>query len=252
MTVPETSLAVKIFAIASALCTAISLIGLILAAKADQKRTAVLSAGFLLYYAVLGRAAFDGLLADFSTFPPPLLLPLVTLPLLAMLAVVMSAGFGRFLSGISPVWLTVLQMFRFFAEALIAWLVLENAMPQTMTISGRNFDLFAPVTAPLAAFLFARYGGGKVALLLLALWNVTAAAILVNTVAAAVLSMPTPGRMFFEGPALTAPALFPFYLLPAFFVPLAFALHAASLRRILQMWKSPNGSPAFAGTLQAQ
>lgn len=252
MTFPETSLAVKIFAIGSALLTACVLVMLLLRAKADQRRTAAVTALFFCYYTALGFAAYGGLLADFSSFPPRLLVPLVTLPLLSMIAVVLSAPFGRFLSGVSIVWLTGFQMFRFFAEALIAWLALENAMPETMTISGRNFDLFAPVTAPVAALLFSRSTRGRTALALLGLWNAVAAMILVNTVATAVLSMPTPGRVFFEEPALTAPALFPFYLLPAFFVPLAFALHAASFRRIAQMWAGLKDLRASAETLQAQ
>lgn len=238
ISIPETSQGVQIFAVLSALTTACALLLLLLRAGGQKEKRTVLraAAAFLLYYAALGAAAHRGILADFSGFPPRILFPLVLLPLCASIIIVTGRTFGRLLAFMSPVYLTLFQVYRLFAEILIAWLVIERAMPETLTITGRNFDLFAPLSAPVAALLFARSARGRPALLALALWNGGASLILVNTVATAVLSMPTPGRLFFDGPAVVVPALFPFYLLPAFFVPLAFAVHAASIRKIVQLW----------------
>lgn len=235
---PETSAGVKIFALSSVLITAgVLFFSLRRAAGESGRRTVAILAGVCaLYYAALGAAASRGLLADFSLFPPRMLLPVVVVPLAFFLGIVFSRAFAPVLSGFTLAQLTLFQMFRFFAEALIAWLVLERAMPVTMTIAGANFDLFAPLTAGFAALLLAR-SNRKAALLSLAVWNVLAVLILAGTVRAAILSLPTPARAYFAEPALTVPALFPFYLLPGFFVPLAFAVHAASLRRISQLWK---------------
>ena len=251
ISIPETSAGVQIFALASVLTTAGALL-LFLVRVSDHgaRRGVLLFAGlFALYYTALGFAAHGGHLADFSAFPPRILFPLVFLPLCASIYIVLSSGFGRLLAFISPVHLTLFQIYRIFAEILIAWLVIEQAMPETMTVTGRNFDLFAPLTAPVAASFFARSNQGRFALAALFFWNMAASLILANTVATAVLSMPTPGRVFFDGPPVVIPAVFPFYLLPAFYVPLAFAVHAASFRKIVQLW--PRRKAAFE-TLQAQ
>jgi hypothetical protein len=240
---PVTSFAVKAFALMSVLLTAGTLFFFLHRAAGEKSRRTLyfLSGLCAVYYAGMGAAASRELLADFSSFPPRILLPLVMIPLAFFIGIACSKAFGPLLSRFSLVHLTLFQMFRFFAEALIAWLVIESAMPETMTITGANFDLFAPVTAPLAAFLFARFSN-RASLAWLAGWNLVAAAILVKTVVTAILSMPTPARVFLAEPALTAPALFPFYLLPGFFVPLAFAVHAASLRRIMELWNTAKAS----------
>lgn len=232
----QTSILTAAFTIGSVLMTMGFLATTIYRSRGIHGRFYLAAGGALLfYYAGLGFAAWKGLLSDFSSFPPPLLFPLVMLPLASFLLFVFSRPGRALISQHSLRALTLVQVFRFFPEIMIALLILDGVMPETMTVTGRNFDLFAPLTAPLAALFFAKKEKLRPALLLV--WNTAAAAILINTVVTALLSMPTPARVFFTEPALTAPAQFPYYLLPSFYVPLAFALHAASIWKILQTVK---------------
>jgi len=55
--------------------------------------------------------------------------------------------------------------------------------------------------------------------------------LLVNVLVIAVLSMPTPLRVFHNEPANTLLAYFPYIYLPGVLVPLAYTLHIFSLRQ---------------------
>ncbi|MGH7375568.1 MAG: hypothetical protein ACREJY_15240 [Candidatus Rokuibacteriota bacterium] len=68
-----------------------------------------------------------------------------------------------------------------------------------------------------------------VAMLLLVLWG---AARLLNVVVHAQLSAPTPWRIFDTDPLTTFIADWPYVWLPGFLVPLAWLLHAVSLRQL--------------------
>ena len=63
-------------------------------------------------------------------------------------------------------------------------------------------------------------------------WNVAGILILVNVVVHAQLSTPSPFRVFITPPPVTFIAYVPWIWLPAFLVPLAWALHALSIRQL--------------------
>jgi hypothetical protein len=171
--------------------------------------------------------AATGFTSNFDIFPgnagPVLLIPLVT-----VLVVVFSSKTKHLLQFVSEKTLLYMQTFRFFVEVLLWALFAQGLLPIQMTFEGWNFDILAALTAPFAAWLFA---GKKWALII---WNILGLCLLFNIVTIALLSMPTPFRVFANEPANIVVLKAPFILLPAMLVPLAYTLHFLSLRQLTQ------------------
>ena len=100
-----------------------------------------------------------------------------------------------------------------------------------MTFEGRNFDILAGITGPIIAYLaYSKHVIGKTGVII---WNVACLCLLINIVATAILSIPSPFRYFMNEPANTIVTEFPIIWLPAFLVPLAYSLHFLSLRQLI-------------------
>jgi hypothetical protein len=184
--------------------------------------------GWLGVTAVLAAA---GLFEDFSRIPPRLVFALAP-PLLAILWLCRSAAVGRLLDEIPPGWLVYPQSFRIVMELILWELFVVGAIPAIMTFEGRNADILVGLTAPLIAWqCFARRAWSVRAAVW---WNVAGILILLNVVVHAQLSAPTPFRVFMTQPPVTFIAYVPWIWLPAFLVPLAWALHALSIRQVLR------------------
>ena len=171
-------------------------------------------------------AAF-GVLGNFSSFPPPMAIVLVV-PLVVSLLVTFSKSLGALIPFVEPSEIIRLQVFRLFVEILLWLLYIQQLLPTQMTFEGRNFDVLTGLTAPLVAFAF-----GKNKTVMIG-WNMICLGLLANIVAIAVLSMPTPFRIFLNEPPNTIVSTFPFVLLPGLLVPLAYTLHFISLRQLLR------------------
>jgi hypothetical protein len=196
--------------------------------------TALAVDGWLGVTAVL---AAVGLFEDFSRIPPRIVLALVP-PLLALLWLCRSAAVGRLLDEVPPGWLVYPQAFRIVMELILWQLFVVGAVPAIMTFEGRNVDILVGLTAPLIAWRgFA--GRARVAVW----WNVAGILILLNVVVHAQLSAPTPFRVFMTSPPVTFIAYVPWIWLPAFLVPLAWALHALSIRQLLRRDAALRGAP---------
>ena len=181
--------------------------------------------------------AAAGLFEDFSRIPPRIVVALVP-PLLAILWLCRSAAVGRLLDEVPPGWLVYPQAFRVVMELILWQLFLVGAIPAIMTFEGRNVDILVGLTAPLIAWrCFPRRA--RVAVW----WNVAGILILLNVVVHAQLSAPTPFRVFMTRPPVTFIAYVPWIWLPAFLVPLAWALHALSIRQLLRRDAARPGAP---------
>jgi hypothetical protein len=99
-----------------------------------------------------------------------------------------------------------------------------------MTFHGRNVDILVGLSAPLVAYycFVRRAWPERVAVW----WNWAGIVILLNVVVHAQLSAPTPWRIFETQPPTTFIADLPYIWLPTFLVPLAWSLHAVSLRQL--------------------
>jgi len=173
--------------------------------------------------------ALRGFYQDFSAVPPRF--AFLVLPPLAGVAVLgFSKGFGQLLAYVSPAWLVYLQTFRLFVELLLWALFVQNRVPVQMTFEGRNWDILVGLTAGFVGYfcLVKRNWSVSVAFW----WNIAGLLLVLNIAAVAILSVPTPFRVFMNEPANTIVTYFPIVWLPAVLVPLAFALHFFSLRQL--------------------
>ena len=173
--------------------------------------------------------SLSGIMADFSKFPFNLM-PVIAIPLITSIVVTFHRGFTEILGHIPPARLIRLQSFRFFVEVLLWMLFIDGMLPIQMSFEGRNFDILAGVTAPLIAWLVARQNISRSALIA---WNLICLALLINIVTVAILSTPSPVRIFMNEPSNTVVTYFPISLLPGLLVPLAYTLHFFSLRQLM-------------------
>ncbi len=202
---------------------------LLAAQKRRTYRTALgVAAGWLLLTAGL---AFSGILQDWSALPPRMALVILP-PLVALVLLLRSRRVGALLD-VLPLWALVApQVFRVLVEVLL-WLLYEQGrLPIQMTFEGRNWDIVVGLTAPLVAWLAARKPAGIE--LALVIWHIAGLLILSNIVVVALLSTPSPLRQFWNEPANTVIADFPWVWLPGVLVPVAYTLHALALRQLLR------------------
>ncbi|RAV98557.1 hypothetical protein [Pseudochryseolinea flava] len=182
----------------------------------------------LSWLIIISVLSLMGIFNDFSTMPPVLFIVLIV-PLAVVIWLLNNDTASIVIHAITPHKLITLQVFRVFVEILLWALFIQGLLPEQMTFDGRNFDIISGLTAPMMAWLVYKQ---KVSKAIVVLWNVCCLALLVNIVTTAILSMPTPFRVFMNEPANTIVATFPFILLPGFLVPLAYTLHFFSLKSI--------------------
>ena len=173
--------------------------------------------------------SFSGLMINFEIFPlnflPILAIPLITITWLSFFSV----STKTIVDQLGHHEIIRLQVFRVFVEILLWMLLLENLLPIQMSFEGRNFDILAGLTAPIVAYLAYHK---KISIAVIRIWNFICLGLLINIVTIAILSMPSPFRVFMNEPSNTIVAVFPIALLPGFLVPLAYGLHFLSLRQI--------------------
>lgn len=183
----------------------------------------------LMGWAVIVSAlSLAGITGKFEIFPFNIG-PLLLIPFIIILLFTFSRTMREVLPHILPERIIRLQVFRVFVEVLLWMLFFQNIMPVQMSFEGRNFDILAGLTAPVIAYLISRQ---KISKTMIIVWNLACLCLLINIVAIAVLSMPTPFRYFMNEPSNTIVTVFPISWLPTFLVPLAYMLHFLSLRQL--------------------
>ena len=99
-----------------------------------------------------------------------------------------------------------------------------------MTFEGRNFDIIAGITAPLIAYF--GFTIEKLSRQIILVWNFICLGLLINIVATALLSAPSPlQKLAFDQPNI-AILNFPFSWLPTFIVPVVLFGHLVSIRQL--------------------
>jgi hypothetical protein len=183
-------------------------------------------AGWLALTATL---ADRGFFEDFYSLPPHMLLAIGP-PLLVLLALTFAGRLDALLAALPRSWPVGAQAFRIVVELVLWRLAVAGVAPEIMTFTGRNVDILVGLSAPVVAyFCFVRRAWpARVAVW----WNVAGIVILLNVVVHAQLSAPTRFRVFETEPPTTFIGDLPYIWLPAFLVPLAWLLHALSLRQL--------------------
>lgn len=180
--------------------------------------------GFWLLGIGLGSAG----LLQFGSLPPkPVLLFVLGLGLTVAFA---RSQIGRDLARHLPLSLLVgFQSFRVLVELLLHQGALDGLTPPQMTYSGRNFDIVTGLVAlPLAFALERRWVGPRAA----RAFNWIGAALLANVLTIAILSMPTPLRVFVNEPANVWITWAPYVGLPTILVPFALLGHLLLWQRL--------------------
>ena len=162
---------------------------------------------------------------------PPRFVLMVLPPLFFTLFLFFSNKGKIFIDNLDFKKLTILHTIRIPVEIALYFLFISKAIPQIMTFEGRNFDIFAGLTAPIAYWFSINYIQNK---RILIFWNIIALVLLANIVVLAILSAQTPFQQFgFEQPNI-AITHFPFNWLPSVVVSLVLFSHLAALRQLLK------------------
>ena len=203
--------------------------------RAAQK-TWVIAALLVGWLVLVSFLALSGFMSNFDLAPfnmVPALLP----PLVAVLVITFHPKTQDFLKHLPAKGLLLFQVFRVPVEIFLWWLFLANALPERMTFEGNNWDLLSGLAGPVMAVVC--FGAQRQNYRLATVYNLVGLALLLNIVVNGVLTLPTPFQMFFDKPGAIIMTLFPVMVLPTFLVPLAYALHAFSLRKAWLARKEP-------------
>ena len=195
-----------------------------------QKKTFItrMVIALVLWAVFVSAWSISGKMADFSIFPLNLM-PVLIIPIIVAVFFIPATTTGDILRHIPPENLIRLQSFRFVVEVLLWILFIANLLPVQMTFEGRNLDILAGFSAPVVAVLVSKGGISRRGIII---WNLICLGLLLNIVVTAILSTPSPWRVFMNEPANYIVAWFPISLLPGFLVPLAYYLHFLSLRQM--------------------
>ena len=188
--------------------------------------TARAGLGALAWLALTGQIAHEGWLRNFDTLPPNIMILFFVSMILTCTLAFSRLGL-RLIDGAGPVWLVAFQVFRVPVEIFLHDLYEGGFAPVQMTYAGLNFDIFSGLTAPAMAWLVWRGRAGRPLLLI---WNVFCLFLLVNIVSIAVLSFPTPFRVFSNEPANIFVTYPPFIWLPTVLVQAALLGHLLVFR----------------------
>ena len=185
---------------------------------------AVATSGWLLL--TLGLAASGKL--SFTSRPP-------TMPFLIVAIFAIAFGLGasriglRIATGVPLAALVGVQAFRFSLELLLHRSYEEGLMPVQMSYSGLNYDILSGLSAMVVALVVIRRPSS---LGLVRVWNVAGSLLLANILVVALLSAPTPFRVFHNEPANVWITQAPWVWLPAVDVLAAVLGHVLVYRRL--------------------
>jgi hypothetical protein len=194
-------------------------------ARRQSVAAAALAAAWI---ALTGTAAARGAL-HFQA--PPTMLALFPMVLAIAIGLALSPLGKRIAFGLPLAALVGYQGFRVLVEFLLHRAYAEGLMPVQMSYSGRNFDIVTGITAlVLGAWLMT---GERRSRGLVLAWNTLGLALLANVVVVALLSAPTPLRVFMNEPANVWITHAPWVWLPAVMVLAALSGHVLVYRRLL-------------------
>jgi len=186
--------------------------------------------GLSCWLGILAALSFLGVFENFSILPPRIFIAVFP-SIILILSLLFSKSFFKVIQQIPPAWLIYIQSFRIILE-LVLWMgFIAGFIPFQMTFEGFNYDIVVGITALMGGFVF--FARGRFRKLEAFIWNIFGIMLLINIVTIAVISTPSPFRIFFNEPANTIIAYFPFIWLPGFLVPFALAMHLFSLKQIL-------------------
>jgi hypothetical protein len=201
---------------------------------AFRKASGKSSTGFriiLMWTLLQGLLGSTGYYISAHKFPPPILLLLLP-PVLIIIILFTTTGGRRFTDQLNPGALTRLHLVRIPVEMVLYLLYIDHMVPEIMTFAGGNYDIISGITAPVIYY----YGYIKksVSRLLLLCWNFICLGLLLNIIARALLSTPSPlQKLAFDQPNI-AILHFPYNWLPSVIVPMVLFSHLVCIRSLFR------------------
>ncbi|MGM9510483.1 hypothetical protein ACS5NO_22305 [Larkinella sp. GY13] len=210
--------------------------------KAIPTRAGFIFMGMILWLMVLLVLAQRRFFLNIDAVPPRFLLAIAP-PLLVILGLFFTKPGRIFLDQLPIPTLTFLNTIRIPVELALYGLFVYQQIPEVMTFEGRNFDILAGITAPLAGYWASKNRPADHRKLLI--WNLLALALLVNIVGHAIVSAPTPvQQLAFDQPNVGV-LKFPFVGLPGLVVPMVLLGHLVSIRQLTRKMKNAPANIAF-------
>ena len=203
----------------------------------------IAGAATVAWLAVTFTLGASGLLS-FSTRPPTALFLIAATVVLAVALGTSQLG-RRLATGIPLAALVGAQAFRVPLELLLHRSYEEGLMPVQMSYSGFNLDILTGLSAIIVSMTLVRRPRS---LVLVRVWNTAGIVLLTNIVTIALLSAPTPFRVFQNEPANEWIAHAPWVWLPTVFVLAAIVGHILVYRRLLMEASASVSVAAIRGT----
>lgn len=197
----------------------------------NGRRALILFATISAMMMVSAFAAFTGELSQFETFPPPMLIMMVSILAIASVFGFSSFGWTGALN-LSFAALIGFQAFRFPLELVMHHAGSKGIMPVELSFSGYNFDIITGIGA-LVIFVLLQ-SGREVPRFILWLWNIWGSLCLLVIVFIAVSASPMI-RLFGDDPSHlnTWVLYFPYVWLPVVLVMIAISGHIMIWRKLL-------------------
>ena len=215
-------------------------------ARSSARRNTMLAAIATAVWLAATLALAAGGRLSFTSRPP-------TAGVLIAVGVVLAFAVGtsrlglRLATGIPLAALIGVQAFRFPLELMLHRAYREGLMPVQMSYSGFNFDILTGLSAIVVALYLTRRPN---AVAVARVWNAAGIVLLANILTIAVLSTPTPIRVFHNEPANEWIAHAPWVWLPSVFVVAAIIGHVVVFRRLHEMQLSAISHQPSAATTQ--
>jgi len=201
--------------------------------ETTRKKSTIIFIGLTIWLIVQAVLTLNNIYnTDTNSFPPKMILTGILPTILTVLFMFMNAKGRQFIDSLPLKNLTYLNVVRIPVEIVLFWLFLNKAIPELMTFEGRNFDIFAGITAPLIAYF--GLTKQKISRNTILIWNFICLGLLINIVVNALFSAPSPIQIFaFDQPNI-ALLNFPISWLPTFIVPIVLFGHLTSIRQLLK------------------
>jgi hypothetical protein len=214
------------------------------AGPGDVRRTTLRWAfGLIAWLALTWSLAAAGVLR-FDSMPPTMVVLLVA-TLVASFRLARSRAGERMALGIPLGLLVLSQAFRLPLELIMHRLYVDGLMPEQMSYSGLNFDILTGALAiPVGLLVLA----GRAPRWLVSGWNVMGSLLLANVLVIAILSTPTPLRVFMNEPVNTWVTQAPWVWLPTLLVPCALIGHVLVFRALRRPAVVPATTVAASST----
>ena len=192
---------------------------------------------FVVFLWVLLQAvlSYIGFYTQFSALPPRLILTGVGPAVIAVLVFLIIPSLRNIINGFRLEDLILLSVVRIPVEIMLHQLFTAGLVPEDMTYTGLNWDIFSGITAPAMMWVAKKNFTWSRSVLIV--WHVLTLGLLINIVSIAILSAPFPFQQInFDQPNI-AVFSFPFVFLPTFIVPMVLWATLTGLVKIYNVKK---------------